>query len=441
MALGWRGDMEGVPRHAVAGDLGVDLRPAPLRMFVLLEHHAAGALAHHEAVAFPVPRARCRLGPIVECGGQGARGAEPGDAEFTYRRLGAAGDHDVGIPPHDQPRRVADRVHASGTGGHHGMIRPLEAILDRDVAGGEVDQRRRDEERREPSRAAFVNLDRRLEDCLQATDAGADHHPGGAAIRLGIRQPTGILDRLAGSDHAEVDEPVHLLLVLHRDPLADVKPALGLHAGRHLASHLAWQVLGVECLNRPNTRFAVDQASPDMLDPEPEGTGNPHARHHHTPHRFGPSRAGRQAAFCFSMYSIASFTVLIFSAASSGISTPNASSKAITSSTVSRLSAPRSSMKDASGVTFASSTPRCSTTIFLTLSEISLIGCATPPEGSRSGDCPEPAPDRIRGMCVAAGGDPIGAAVSVPDEAFGRLAWFPRARQPTRALRAWPCHR
>src|SRR5262245_44286464 len=68
------------------------------------------------------------------------------------------------------------------------------------------------------------------------------------------------------------------------------------------------------------------------------------------------------------MYSVASFTFVIFSASSSGISIPNSSSRAITSSTVSRLSAPRSSTKDASGVTSSSSTPSWSTMIFLTRS-------------------------------------------------------------------------
>ncbi len=52
---------------------------------------------------------------------------------------------------------------------------------------------------------------------------------------------------------------------------------------------------------------------------------------------------------------------------------PNSSSNAMTSSTVSRLSAPRSSMKLAFSVTFASSTPRCSTTIFFTRSAMSLM--------------------------------------------------------------------
>src|SRR5690606_32754527 len=83
-------------------------------------------------------------------------------------------------------------------------------------------------------------------------------------------------------------------------------------------------------------------------------------------------REGPQPLFS-SMYLMASLTVVIFSAASSGISTPNSSSNAMTSSTMSRLSAPRSSMKLASSVTLSASTPRCSTTIFFTRSAVSLI--------------------------------------------------------------------
>src|ERR1700745_2743549 len=71
------------------------------------------------------------------------------------------------------------------------------------------------------------------------------------------------------------------------------------------------------------------------------------------------------------MKAMASFTVRIFSAASSGISQPHSSSKATTSCAVARLSAPRSSMKLAPSFTFDASTPRCSTTIFFTRSAIS----------------------------------------------------------------------
>src|SRR5262245_53788612 len=71
-----------------------------------------------------------------------------------------------------------------------------------------------------------------------------------------------------------------------------------------------------------------------------------------------------------SMYAMASRTLCIFSASSSGISMLNSSSYRITNSTVSSESAPRSSMNLAFGVTSDSSTPSSSTMICLTLSSI-----------------------------------------------------------------------
>src|SRR6267154_1983017 len=85
---------------------------------------------------------------------------------------------------------------------------------------------------------------------------------------------------------------------------------------------------------------------------------------------------------CLSMYSTASFTVVIFSASSSGTSMPNASSNAITNSTWSSESAPRSSTNDAVGVTSASSTPSCSTIICFTRSSTLAIPISSVPTGS-----------------------------------------------------------
>src|SRR5512134_2179775 len=59
-------------------------------------------------------------------------------------------------------------------------------------------------------------------------------------------------------------------------------------------------------------------------------------------------------------------TEVIFSASSSGISHSNSSSSAITSSTVSKESAPRSLTNEDSFLTSDSFTPSCSATIFLT---------------------------------------------------------------------------
>src|ERR1017187_3288697 len=63
---------------------------------------------------------------------------------------------------------------------------------------------------------------------------------------------------------------------------------------------------------------------------------------------------------------MACWTVVIFSASSSGISHSNSSSRAITSSTVSSESAPKSSTNEDSFLMSASLTPNCSATIFLT---------------------------------------------------------------------------
>src|SRR5256885_4684408 len=82
------------------------------------------------------------------------------------------------------------------------------------------------------------------------------------------------------------------------------------------------------------------------------------------------------------MYSTASLTVVIFSASSSGTSIPNASSNAITNSTWSSESAPRSSTNDAVGVTSASSTPSCSTIICFTRSSTLAIPISSVPSGS-----------------------------------------------------------
>src|SRR5664279_6586950 len=57
---------------------------------------------------------------------------------------------------------------------------------------------------------------------------------------------------------------------------------------------------------------------------------------------------------------------------------PNASSKAMTSSTVSRESAPRSSTKEASGFTSSAWTPSCSTMMPLTFSSTEFAICNPP---------------------------------------------------------------
>src|SRR4029450_5101996 len=79
------------------------------------------------------------------------------------------------------------------------------------------------------------------------------------------------------------------------------------------------------------------------------------------------------------MYWMASPPVTIFSASSSGIWMSKCSSRAMTSSTVSRESAPRSSMNFAFGLTSSSSTPNCSTMISFTFSSTDFAMNPSPP--------------------------------------------------------------
>jgi hypothetical protein len=65
--------VERIARQAIAQDFGVDLRAALLGVLVLFQHDDARALAHHEAVAVLVIRAR-RLGRRVVELGRHARG-------------------------------------------------------------------------------------------------------------------------------------------------------------------------------------------------------------------------------------------------------------------------------------------------------------------------------------------------------------------------------
>src|SRR4029453_1971481 len=227
----------------------------------------------------------------------------------------------------------------------------------------------------------------------------------GLAFLVG-RLPAGILDRLLRRPHRHDDEGVHLLLVFGRHVVVGVELAGRGVAARHFARDLARQVGHVDGLHAADTGLSLQQAIPDILDAHAQRRDDAHSGDDDTTHgtllscHFRDARGSRrprrsaqeseprersQLAFDL-IYSMASLTVWIFSAASSGISQPNSSSNAITSSTVSRLSAPTSSMKDAVSVTLASSTPRCSITIFLTRSAMSLIAVPffdhRPPSGA-----------------------------------------------------------
>ena len=182
------GHVVGIAAHAVADDLGVDVGAPLLRVLVLLQHDHARTFPHHEPVARLVPRAGRALRLVVEVGGERAGRGEARDADVADARLGAARHHDVRIAPQDQVRGVADGVRPGRARGHHRVIGAAKAVADGDVARGQVDQARRDEERAEPPRPLLGHEDGRRLDGLEPADAGADHHAGPlqALVVLGL---------------------------------------------------------------------------------------------------------------------------------------------------------------------------------------------------------------------------------------------------------------
>ena len=188
--------MIGIARQAIALDLGVDLCAALFRVFQLLENDDASALAHDKTVPPLVPGARRRFRVIVEPRRQGPRGCKAGEPKAADRRLRAAGNHHIGIIECNQPGSIADRMGTGRAGRHHGMVRSLEAVAHRNMARGQVDQSRRDEERRELARPAFHEEAFAARNPLQAANARADHHAGSPGRFVAGGYPAGIFNRL-----------------------------------------------------------------------------------------------------------------------------------------------------------------------------------------------------------------------------------------------------
>ena len=279
-----RGDVISVARHAVADHLGIDRGAARLGVLQLLEHHDARPLAHHEAVAVAVIGTRRALGRVVEMRRKRARGGKARERQPVDRGLGAARDHDVRVAQPDQPRGVADRMRAGRAGGDHGMIGAFQAECDRDIAGGEVDQAARDEERRHPARALLMQNERGLGDAFDAADAGADHHAGRDLVLVAFRLPAGVGERLTRGAERVGNELVDLALLLRLHPLIGIVGAAGTVAARDLAGDLGRQVGDVELFDSAGAALSGDQSLPRDLDAASERRDHAKPCDNDTPH-------------------------------------------------------------------------------------------------------------------------------------------------------------
>ena len=204
--------------------------------------------------------ARCRL---VVARRQRAHRAEPADAHRRDRRLRAAGDHHVGVAAPDDLEGVADGVRRRRAGGAGRRVRPLGAEPDRHLAGGQVDDRRRDEERRDLARAA---LEQRLVlalDGREPADARRDEDADARRVLRRHLQPRVVHRELRRRDRV-LDEDVHLLDIFLLDELQRIEAL-------DLAGDPRRELRRVELRDRADAAAAPRRAPPSSRSvPMPE---------------------------------------------------------------------------------------------------------------------------------------------------------------------------
>jgi len=175
-----------------------------------LEDEDAGAIGHHEAVSIRVEGSRRLLGRVVALRGEGTHGGEGGDRDLTDPRLGAPGDHHVGVAAADDVERVADGVVAAAAGAHRRVVRPARIGVDRHEPGAHVRDERGHQERTNPLNAQVVRLDHVPDHGVDATDPRADDHAGSLGQRLVDDRvgDTGVGQRLDRCGPGEVHVPI-----------------------------------------------------------------------------------------------------------------------------------------------------------------------------------------------------------------------------------------
>ena len=112
----------------------------------LLEHEHGGALGDDEAVTAAV-EGPAGAGRVVVARRERAHGREATDEALDDGRLGAAGQHHLGVAAEDRLGRLADGVAGRGAGADRGVVRAQGAGRDGDLAGRHVGDGHGHEER------------------------------------------------------------------------------------------------------------------------------------------------------------------------------------------------------------------------------------------------------------------------------------------------------
>ncbi len=261
--FGGGGDVVSIAAHAEADELAQDDRAPALGVLELLEQQRAAAVRSHEAVTIAVPGPR-RTGRVVVALRERPGLRETADAEPGGRHLATPGQHHLGVSVLDGAVGKTDRVGRCGAGGDHAEVRSLEAVADGQMPRDHVDDRGRDEERRDLAGAADLQIGLALGlDGREATDTGTRYDA--AALRIeGAEVDAGVRDRLDARGHAVVDELVHPAGFLRRDVVADGETL-------HRPADAGGEGRGVEAADEPDAALTAQDGLPGRLDGAADG--------------------------------------------------------------------------------------------------------------------------------------------------------------------------
>src|SRR5271163_2927843 len=368
-------DVVRVARHAVANDFGKNIRVALLRVLERFEDQNPRPFANDKSIAPRIERPAGVSG-IVIARRERFHSSKSANPHWRNRGFGAAANHHLGCPALDNFKRIADSMSGSRTCRCCCGVRPLRSVANRDVAGSEIHDGRRNEKGRNFPRPTLDQLPVFAFDDVESADAGRNVDAG--FIQVGVfRFPTRGFHREIRRCESHLNEAAHFCQFLFLNPPERIEIL-------DFAGDRAVKAGGIKLRDRANAALSGEEVLPRFLRADAQGTDQSNTRNDYAASQLSnaPCCGDKFVAYfplaCLSMYSTASFTVVIFSASSSGTSIPKASSNAMTNSTWSRESAPRSSTKCAVGVTSSSETPSCSTIICFTRSSVLAIQLSSP---------------------------------------------------------------
>jgi len=147
----------------------------------------------------------------------------------------------------------------------------LEAMADRHLAGGEVDQPAGNEEGADASRPTLEERDGSIVDTADTADARADQDARGALVVIGLGMPAGIVEGLGRGGHRIDDEVVDLPLFLRLHPGVGIELPVGGGTARHAAGDLAGQIIDRKVDDLHAATLSLEQMTPTHLDAAAEG--------------------------------------------------------------------------------------------------------------------------------------------------------------------------